>query len=194
MDKKTRLKIGLPTIVFFTALIFTSEGYASLLPFAAAFAHELGHIAVMVICGQKIERITLLPFGIDIKKRPSVTSYTTDIAVNTAGLAVNALLILLCLQFPESRLQNSFIEANAFLFAVNALPIKNLDGGQVLEKTLCLKLDSDTAEAIMDFCSLVCLIAVGSVAIWLLLSSGYNFTLLFMCIYLFFGIFIKKDF
>ena len=192
MDNKGILRIGLPTVIFFAAVVFINKSFTPLIPFAAAFLHELGHIAVMSLCGQKIKKITVLPFGVDIKKSHSVTSYKADIAVSSAGLAVNLAVFILCFFLPKSAWAEQLRSANLFLMAVNILPIKNLDGGQVIEKLLCLRLDPDTADRIINICSFFCLVVVGSVAVWLLMSSGYNFTLLFMCIYLFCEIFIKK--
>ncbi len=192
MADKPRIKIALPTFVFFGLLAAAGSGVLHLLPFLAALLHETGHIAVMLACGQGVNRITVLPFGIDIKKAPCLSSYKTDIAVSSAGVVVNILMIGLCVFLPETPAVTYFAQSNLVLIAINILPIKTLDGGQILEKTLLLKLSPDTAEKIVDLCSMVCILLAGAVAVWLLLRSGYNFTLLVMCMYLFSGIFLKK--
>ncbi len=191
MVKKTRIRIGLPTFAFFAVIFLMDFSLTSILPFLAALLHELGHITAMKMCGQNISEIKILPFGIDIKRVPSLSSYKTDIFVNSAGILTNILLILLCSALPESDTVSFFIASNILLIFVNILPIKNLDGGQSLEKLLALKLDLETAENIVAICSLICIILLGSVAVWLLFYTSYNFTLLLMCMYLFCGIFLK---
>ncbi len=193
MASKISVKFVIPTLVFFAIILLVGVNVTYYLPFIAALLHEMGHLFVMLICGQKVKQITILPFGIDIKKAPSVSSYKTDIAVSSAGIAVNALMIFLCTILPKSMVVDFFMQSNIVLLAVNVLPIKSLDGGQILEKILLLIMSPYSVEKIMASCSMVCLIMVGSVAIWVLFYSGYNFTLLFMCMYLFTGLFLKKE-
>lgn len=193
MASKMSVKFVIPTLVFFAVLLLVGIDVTYYLPFAAALLHEVGHLCVMLICGQKVKQIIILPFGIDIKKVPCISSYKTDIAVSAAGIAVNALMIYLCMLFPKSLAVDFFMQSNIVLFAINVLPIKSLDGGQILEKILLLFMSPYTVERAMAICSMVCIILVGSVAIWVFFGSGYNFTLLFMCMYLFTGLFLKNE-
>ena len=192
MANKPLVKFAFPTLVFFVLLFVCERDVLLFLPFAAALLHELGHLLVMIICRQRIKQITVFPFGVDIKKVPFISSYKTDIAVSSAGIAVNISMTVLCCFLPNSSAVDIFQQSNALLFAINVLPIKTLDGGQILEKVLLLLLPPDTVDKIMGFCSFVCIIIVGSVAVWVLFYSGYNFSLLFMCMYLFAGVFLKK--
>ncbi len=192
MANKTSVKFALPTLIFFALLAFFGRDFIYFIPFAAAFFHELGHLFVMLVCGQPVKQITVLPFGVDIKKTPYLSSYKADIAISSAGIAVNILMIGVCGILPESNVVEFFKQSNIVLVAINVLPIKSLDGGQILEKILLLTLPPNTVERVMSFCSMVCIILVGSVAIWVLFYSGYNFTLLFMCMYLFAGLFLKR--
>ncbi|MBE6718050.1 MAG: hypothetical protein E7574_02180 [Ruminococcaceae bacterium] len=191
MDNKLKIKIGLPTFIFFAVLLTSNVKILSFLPFFAALLHEFGHIFAMKLCGEKILAVKILPFGIDIKKAPSLTSYKADIFVCIAGILTNILLILLCSAMPKNIYTEFFIMSNYLLIFVNILPIKTLDGGQLLEKILLLKYDIQAAEKMLGITSFICILLLGSTAIWLLLSSSYNFTLLIMCMYLFCGIFLK---
>ena len=84
-----------------------------------------------------------------------------------------------------------FIASNVTLAVLNSLPIKSLDGGQIFEKIITWKYDVPTAEKAVGISSLISIILLGSIAVWVFFNTTYNFTLLFMCIYLFIGIFIK---
>lgn len=191
MLKKTKLKVSLPTIIFFCALFFLGNSVISYIPFLCALLHELGHIVAMNLFGIKIYEIKILPFGIDIKKEICITSYKTDIIIGSAGILTNLLLIICSIFLPQNNITQFFILSNILLILINVLPIKTLDGGQMLEKFLSMKFDIQTAENIVSVLSFICIILLGSVAIWLLLYSGYNFTLFLICVYLFCGIFIK---
>ena len=193
MPSKPLMKFSFPTFLFFVLLVAFGRNFLLFIPFAAALLHELGHLIVMLICNQSVREITILPFGIDIKKSHSISSYKADIVVSAAGIMVNSIMIALCNILPESAAVELFKQSNAVLLLINILPIKTLDGGQILEKILLLFLAPNTVEKIIGFCSFVCIIIVGSVAIWVLFYSGYNFTLLFMCMYLFAGVFLKSN-
>lgn len=191
MDKSLNIKIGFPTIIFFVVLLTYNFSLISILPFLAALLHEIGHVITMKLCGEKITTITILPFGIDIKKAPSVTSYKSDLFICSAGIITNILLIVIFKKLPQTPNTTLFITSNYLLIFVNILPIKSLDGGQFLEKIISIKYNISTAENVLTITSFIFILLLGSVAVWLLFSSSYNFTLLLMCMYLFCGIFLK---
>lgn len=193
MADRIKLKIGLPAIVFFFLIISGGIDSGVLIPFLSALLHEMGHITVMALCGQKIESVKILPFGVDIRKKFCVTSYKTDIAVSSAGIVTNLLLILLALLLPSFKQTENFIASNLLLIGVNILPIKTLDGGQILEKTTALFFGADTAEKVINISSLLFVILLGTLGIWILFYSSFNFTLLILCAYLFCGIFLKSS-
>lgn len=188
MAKKTRVKISLPTLIFFGAVFFSGYGIIPFLPFFAAILHELGHIAVMKLCKIQVNEINILPFGVDIKKDCKITSYKTDILISAAGITVNAILFLICFLLPKTPAIRFFSASNLLLIIINIMPISSLDGGQMLEKALEYKYGPQAANRILKTTSLTCIILLGGVAIWVLFKTSYNFSLLLMCIYLFFGL------
>ena len=190
MLNKTKIKISFPTLIFFAILIFNLNPMY-LIPFISAYLHEIGHVAVMKTCGQNISQIKILPFGIDIQKNNSLSSYKADILISSAGISVNLLLIVLCKIFYNGYYADLFISSNLILIFINILPIKSFDGGQIIETILALKYDLNTADKIIKISSFICIFFIGSFAVWLLFNTSYNFTLLFMSIYLFCGIFLK---
>ena len=192
MVSDTKIKIAFPTFIFFAVLLLWNPSIYSFLPFLAAFLHEMGHITVMKLCGQKIHKITVLPFGVDIKKAPSVSSYKNDIAVSCSGVGANLFLTLFCFFLPPSPEINFFSASNIVLAIVNILPIKTLDGGEIVEKTIAYIYGTETAEKVIGITSIISIMLIGALAIWILFSTSYNFSLLLMCIYLFCSIFLKK--
>ena len=191
MFGRTKVRIGLPTLMFFAFLILFDRSLRGFMPFVAAILHELGHIAAMALCGQRVESITVLPFGIDIKKKGCLSSYKEDVFVASAGIATNLLLILICSFLPKNDTLTYFKYANLLLITINVLPVKTLDGGQIMRSWLLLWLEPDKAEGVLNVFSFIFILLLSSVAVWLLFSTSYNFSLLLMCMYLFFGIFLK---
>lgn len=191
MAKGLKLEIGLSTVIFFCVLVAGGVSPIAFLPLLAALLHEIGHIIVMLICGQKIARIKILPIGLDIKTAPCVSSYKADIAISIAGILANICVIMICSRFESTDTLNFFKISNMILILLNILPIRSLDGGQILEKTLELTTSPDTAERVMKTVSFFCLVLLWSFAVWIFFESNYNFTLLMMCIYLFVGIFVR---
>ncbi len=190
---RTKVSIGLPTFIFFAVLFAADFSLMSIIPFVAALIHETGHLLAIKLCGMKIYKIKILPFGIDIKKQEQLTSYAADIFVSCAGILANISAVLLCNFLPPTDIAGFFVSSNIVLIIINVLPIRTLDGGMALEKILLLKLRPDIVDCIINFLSLCSIFLLGSVAIWLLFYTSYNFSLLLMCMYLFCGIFLGKN-
>ena len=190
--RKTKISIGLPTFVFFAVLFVADFSVMSIMPFLAALLHEMGHVLAMKTCGIKISDIKIYPFGVDIKKQQSLTSYATDIFISIAGILTNIAAMIACNFLPPSDNISFFVSSNVVLIIINVLPIRTLDGGMALEKLLLLKMRYDIVDGVMNFLSLCSILLLGSVAIWLLFYTSYNFSLLLMCMYLFCGIFLGK--
>lgn len=191
MGKKKKIHITIPTIIFWLSTILNQRSLVPIIPFCAAVLHECGHLCSMKLCGKKIETITLFPFGIDIKSRGEITSYKADILICISGIAVNLLLAIICAFLPKNTYTEMFFSSNLIFAIINSLPIKTLDGGELIEKMLYVKTDPYVTERICSALSFFAILLLGSFAIWLFFKSGYNFTLLFMCIFLFGNIFLK---
>ena len=192
-SNKIKISIGLPTFIFFLVLFLADFSLFSVMPFLAALVHELGHVLAMRCCRVSISKIKIYPFGVDIKKQECLTSYAADIFISCAGILANIAAISLCAALPPSDTCDFFVSSNVVLIIINVLPIKTLDGGMALEKFMLLKFRPDFVNGVMSFLSLVSIVLLGSVAIWLLFYTSYNFSLLLMCIYLFCGIFLGKE-
>ena len=185
-----QLKISFPTLLFFASYLLFDRSIYTLLPLLAALTHELGHFVVILLCRRHIECIRFYPLGIDIRCAPTVSSYRSDLAVCLAGVLANLVAILLCLPHSEHPTATVFLSANAVLLAVNLLPIDTLDGGCAIAAALSLWIPPERVYPILRKISFFGILFLWLVACDLLLLTGYNFSLFFMTVYLFFSLFL----
>ena len=119
-----------PMFVPFAAAVIVLGGRGLWPVLAAAFVHEAGHAACMVVLGLKIEAVTLMPGGADIRYRGGASPYWADLAAALAGPAAN-LAVCFLLAGAGGGLR-AFVGMNLALCLFNLLPIYPLDGGRSL--------------------------------------------------------------
>ncbi len=156
----------------------------------ASLLHECGHLLALLWFGHKPREIAFGVFGMRILQSPErPLSYGRQAVVSVAGPLVNAVcaLTLLCTGVsPEAAL------VHTALCLFNLLPIAPLDGGQALLALLCRRLPGDTADTAVFIISLCIVAPLTMGGFFLLAYSGYNFTLLAVCLYLLCLLLLKR--
>ena len=155
----------------------------------SAMLHELGHLAALRLCGAPVEEVVLRPFGINIVMGGGrMIGYRQEIAVALAGPLCSAVLAaapylwcVLVRPFEDALFLSAI---NAALTLLNLLPIGDLDGGRARRYALLLTLSPDTAEGAFDLVTLLLLVPLSVGAVWLLITTRYNFSLVVVCAYL----------
>ncbi len=169
-------------------LSFADGSGESFMTLLAAFLHELGHIAVMLLLGIGIRRITVTPLGFEIDPGRACKSFYEEIAVSLAGCAVNFLMFV---AFRRSEGPIGILgETSLLLGIMNILPIRCLDGGEALSAFLNLFFLPDKAERIGQAVSFVSLLVMWVPAVYIFLATGYNYSLFIMSVWLFCRIFL----
>ena len=187
---RVRVKISFLLIALLALFAFCDKSGIMLLAIFSAFIHELGHIAMAEVLGLGVKELYFAPFGIRmILKTPlSIVGRGKKVAVLSAGCLVNlALLALFWLSGQQTAALINLITA-----AFNILPAGTLDGGRILYEILSIKLDAQTAEKITDVVSLLSAAALFALGSFVLLYSGYNFSLLITSIYLAVAVIIRQ--
>ena len=175
---KTRLSISLFGTLMMISL-FLTHSYLSLAALAAAFIHELAHIAVARAVGVELSRLRLDIFGASLMMSGELSSYKKEAAVAIAGPLSNLLLFALLLPFSseENEYLSLFMGASLFLGLLNLLPIKDLDGGRVLFCALASFFSLDTAQAIIRVLSFLTIFSLWSLSVYLILRLGASLSL-----------------
>lgn len=190
-----RLRIkGFDINIRFSAILLASfivisnymTGY--LLCFISVIIHELGHLAAMRAFGLCIEGISVSAFDIRIIGRRSLVPVVADVVISLSGPVTNLLVFIIFLF-----INPDFAYINLFIGLFNILPASSLDGGQALYLILLSLTDANRASVVIDVITVIISVPLFAAGIYVLLQTRYNFSLLFIGLYLFAGVFIRKD-
>ncbi|MBR2327832.1 MAG: hypothetical protein IKA51_04340 [Clostridia bacterium] len=168
--------------VFAVFCIFEGVFVTSVIYLSAIF-HELGHLFAARLCKAKIKSFSLLPIGMRIELELDGIKYRSQALIAIMGPLFNVVLWLISLAVARlcyHPLLSFCAAANFILAAVNVMPALPLDGGRITEALLCMHLELDRAVAVTEIITLITLIALFLFGVYLLVSSGYNFSLLLM--------------
>ncbi len=180
-----KLKIHLLFFIVLTAALLGGYTVYFVLAYAAALLHECAHILTAKRLGIKISHIEIQPFGICAKLHSSMAeSPSKEILIALAGplcsacLALALFLTMTYLPNAKSALIQYTFQINLMLALLNLLPALPLDGGRVVKGCFtlafgCVKAYNITLKISRFFITLL----LGG-AIWLLLSTQFNFSLL----------------
>lgn len=112
----------------------------------AAVLHECGHLAALFLAGGRPTRMILHPFGGEIEYGGRLFSYPQSMFLSLAGPAVNLLCAPACLLSPPFLRVFGLCSLGLGLF--NLLPVRGLDGGEILEDLVCLWAGVDRARVL----------------------------------------------
>lgn len=99
-------------------IILGAEDIASLLLFSSL--HELGHFAVLMICGGRADSLTLSFYGLALKYSTPLSRGRETLVLITGPL-INLVLYLILRD-----------DINLLLFIINMLPIYPIDFGRII--------------------------------------------------------------
>lgn len=179
-----RLTIN-PFSVFLPALICVIDKTETAPYFLlAAVFHEAGHLAAVYITGGKISRISLDVFSVTIEKPTAKSSIKKDFLVSAAGVFINAVLFaVLTVLYYFTGMEEFllFAAANAFVGGYNILPLKFLDGGEILHD-ICLFIQKEKNNGLIENIFHILTVSLGIIAGSVLVFGGEPFFSL-LCIY-----------
>ncbi len=155
----------------------------------AALLHECAHIAAIYLSGARVVRLGIYPFGAEIVSGGRLLSYGQSLFVALSGVTVNFLCatVLLLPRAPYTLQVFGICSLGLGLF--NLLPLKRLDGGEVVENLCALFLPLDR---VPSYCRLFAFL--GAAVLLLVCLFGIFFAhlnplFLLLSLYLLWGVF-----
>lgn len=157
---------------------------------AASAMHEAGHFIALLALNCTPKKICMGIFGIRVEQDPAHRlGYAANCAVSLAGPLVNLISFGVLSCFTGN---GAAAMVHLTLGVFNLLPIEPLDGGQALYSLLALRHSEEKARKIVMWVSVLTLLPIAAAGFYLLIASGYNFTLLAVCGYLCLLLLLKR--
>ncbi len=175
------------TALFYLLLYLWEPRGGTAATLLSALLHELGHYAAARVLGVRVERITVYPFGADMKLGGGLRSYGTDMVIAASGAAVNLLLAGLGLLLGRT----AWVACNVLLALVNLLPVEGLDGGVIL--LAAVERRGGRGTRALKISSFICLFFLWLMAVYILLVSDGDPSLFVLSCGLFVSIFLRRD-
>ncbi len=193
---KIKLTFDYITVAFICIVIILSPNGKYITAFLCTAIHESGHIAAMLALGSDNISININLFNISIRDTMrSHRPYKEDILIILAGPAFNIISVilfgLLYMAVPADIVYDIVI-ISALLAVFNLLPLESTDGGQLLTIALGLFFSKRTVDIVVTVISLILIIPIATAGFLVLLSSKYNYTLLFAAVYIMLISILKK--
>lgn len=162
----------------------------------AVAVHEAGHIFMMKIFGYRPQSIKISPFEISIKDngRANRRDKENFLIILFGPLNNFVCVILFFLLYLYSGLDVlQFVFANVSLGLFNLLPVMSLDGGQFIYLLLSRHFDCRFAEKCVNLLTFIAIFPIAVLGFLILFDSHYNFSLLFVCLYLILSLIFKNN-
>ena len=192
--KIKHIKINIICILLILLFFYINLSAYALIILACIIIHELGHIILIKLRGFKILSIEVTPCGVNIITS-GLAPYKTDILIALGGPIFNILAAALTFVMIQGA-GNSTILMFAFITniiyaSLNLFPVASLDGGRILACILKIYLPETNARTVFSIISAIFLIILSICALFILMLTGYNFSLVLLCSYLFYTIYFR---
>ena len=170
------LKIDLKIFALIILFYFTNQLDIYLLIMVFAIIHELGHLLLGLILGEKPKEIKLTPLGLSMILKINTKEYNKKIKkanllelkkilIAIAGPLTNIIIIILAIFFNiENSKLESIVYSNLMIAIFNLLPIYPLDGGRIIKGILHIYFGKQKSEEIINDISMIFTIFITAIA------------------------------
>lgn len=178
----TKVEVKFLFVALITLLMFVDKTGVFLYCFVASLLHEMGHITAMFIFNDPPLSMIFEAYGICINKREN-TSYFKQTIILLAGPLINIILGIMFYRFGGES-GKIFSASNFSLALFNLLPLRGLDGGEIIMCILEYFFGYKTSNIISIVISSLFLVPLLIFAIYNFSQNQNNFSLLLVIIFL----------
>ncbi len=184
-----KVKIELPFIACMAAILYLDHTRFMFYLLGLAAIHEIGHILMMKCCGERVKELIFSGFRIQITlSEKHFLSYKQEVVIALAGPLFNFLVALLCylLLLLGVKWNDApfIILASLAIGVLNLFPIEPLDGSRITKNLLFWLFPFDLAEHLYTAVKAVGLVTLFFLAGSMFLFTGYNVSLMTVCLFL----------
>ena len=149
-----RLSVS-PGFLLLAAFLYYAGGGAAVTAFfSAMLAHELGHLAAMLLAGAEVRALRLTAAGPVIEYGGAVTA-RQELGIVAAGPVAGLAFAAACLLWGSAYFRYAgFIALLSAFF--NLLPVLPMDGGRLAYALLCTAMPEGSASAVMRAVGSLC--------------------------------------
>lgn len=191
-----QIRVSYSSVLLFTIAVISSVREDMIILFlVSSLLHETGHlIPIIALCG-KPERLSVSLTEVNISCDMSHLNTSQVLLISVCGVLANFSLCLLSYIFYLLFSADIFYDISAVNLCIglfNILPIRSLDGEELLSIILSRKLSAKSVDAVITILSVIFLIPIAILGFMSLFTSVNNYSLLFVFIYLISVIIFKE--
>lgn len=194
--KKTEITLSYTLICVAALCIIMGEFEKYLFCVVAVILHETGHLIPMKFFGKIPDKIKIMLFEIYISDRfREERTRKQNIIIILFGPFVNFICFILffLIYLVCGGVFLNLAIANLSVGLFNIMPVITLDGGQLLFLILTQRLTEESAQRVVNIITFIFIFPLFVLGFVLLFYSKYNFSLLFVCIYLILSLLCKNN-
>ena len=181
-----KYRISPLTLMLMAAFIVIDGTWFALYAVLCALWHEAWHLITLRLVGGYAREVSVRQYGISLET--AGLGYKQEAAVALAGpaasLAAFLFFAVVSRYFLFSETTVFLAASNLAVLAVNILPVYPLDGGRALHCLLCMKYEPARAALATKIISFIFLLPLSVFSVIILVRTGYNLSLIIICIYL----------
>lgn len=153
----------------------------------AVAVHETGHILAAKLCGMQIKSVTFGALGIHMAGETASVGDFRRAVVSLAGPFANLLsFLLLC------RCRVPILPCSSRCSRSTCCPPYRWTAAPRFTVCCAAPFSEKTAERTITVSSVLLALTLGTLGFSVLISTGYNFTLLFLAVYILFYLILKQ--
>jgi len=181
----TDIRINISFAAIITLMLIIDESGICALALFCCVIHEAGHILCLWAMGEKPERIVFSFYGIKLERLPTAFhGRINEIIIFASGPFANlALSLFLILVSAANGTLKTWSLISLITGLFNLIPIRPLDGGNILFSLLCRFMKTEKAEAVCDAVSIAVTIPLLFAGI-VVAAKTRNYSLLASAVYL----------